>query len=101
MIALVQSKATNGQLYAGPDCPEIYFLAGMPNPTRMIFDGFEDYAHEASRVLAAIDAVHPSVIVIDREPAFSQPLPGNLRDVLAARFPKKADIGKFEVRWRP
>jgi len=101
VISLVQAKATNGQVYAGPDCPEIYFLAGMPNPTRMIFDGFEDYAGETARVLSAIDSTNPSVIVIDRLPLVSTPLPGDLRDALAARFPKKVYVGKFEVRWRP
>ena len=101
VIALVQAKATNGAVYAGPDCPEIYFLAGLHNPTRMVFDGFEDYAHESSRVLAAIDSARPNVIVIDRVPLVSTPLPGDLRNELAARFPQMVDVGKFEVRWKP
>ena len=101
VISLVRQKATNGAVYAGPDCPEIYFLTGLKNPTRMIFDGFEDYAHESDRVLGAIDSVNPSVIVIDRLPLVSTPLPGDLRRTLAARFPEMMYIGKFEVRWRP
>ena len=101
VIALVQSKAANGAVYAGPDSPEIYFLVGMRDPMRTIFDGFEDYAHESSRVLAAIDATNPNVIVINRVPEVSTPLPGDLRQVLAERYPKKVYIGDFEVRWRP
>jgi dolichyl-phosphate-mannose-protein mannosyltransferase len=101
VISLVQQKAGNGAVYAGPDCPEIYFLAGVRNPTRMIVDAFEDYAHETSRVLAAIDSTNPNVIVINRVPEVSTPLPGDLRQTLAARYPNKAYIGNFEVRWRP
>jgi hypothetical protein len=101
VVSIVQAKAANGALYAGPDCPEIYFLTGLKNPTRMIFDGFEDYAHENDRVLGAIDATNPSVIVIDRLPYVSTPFSEDLREALAARFPEMAYIGKFEVRWRP
>jgi hypothetical protein len=101
VISLIHAKAGNRGIYAGPDCPEIYFLAGMPNPTRMIFDGFEDYAHESSRVLSAIDSTNPNIIVIDRVPEVSTPLPGDLRDALAARYPQKIYVGHFEVRWRP
>jgi Dolichyl-phosphate-mannose-protein mannosyltransferase len=101
LIALVRQKATNGAVYAGPDSPEIYFLTGMRDPMRTIFDGFEDYAHESSRVLAAIDATNPNVIVINRVPEVSTPLPGDLRQVMAERYPHKAFIGNFEVRWRP
>ncbi|MGD0841822.1 MAG: glycosyltransferase family 39 protein [Candidatus Acidiferrales bacterium] len=101
VISLVEQKARNGAVYAGPDSPEIYFLAGMQNPSRVIFDGMEDYAHETSRVLAAIDSANPTVIVINRLPAVSTPFPVDLREALAARFPEKRDIGKFEVRWQP
>jgi hypothetical protein len=41
------------------------------------------------------------VIVIDRVPLVSTPLPGDLRNELAARFPQMVDVGKFEVRWKP
>ncbi len=101
LISLVQQKATNGQLYAGPDCPEVYFLSGFRNPTRMIFDAFEDYSQETPRVLSAIDTANPGVIVINRLPTFSNPLDGDLRQTLEARFPEMANIGKFQVRWRP
>jgi hypothetical protein len=101
VLALVRQKATNGAVYAGPDCPEIYFLAGMPNPTHMIYDAFEDYAHETSRVLSAIDATHPNVVVIERLPDVSTPFSGDLRQALAERYPEKIYIGHFEVRWRP
>jgi hypothetical protein len=67
----------------------------------MIFDAFEDYSQETPRVLSAIDTANPGVIVINRLPTFSNPLDGDLRQTLEARFPEMANIGKFQVRWRP
>ena len=34
LVPLVTGLAGGGSLYAGPDCPEVYFLTGLPNPTR-------------------------------------------------------------------
>ena len=38
VISLVRQHATSGYIYASPDCPEVYFLAGLQNPTRKIFE---------------------------------------------------------------
>jgi dolichyl-phosphate-mannose-protein mannosyltransferase len=100
VLALVQQKATNGALYAGPDSPEVYFLSGMPNPTRMVFDVFEDYSGETDRVLSAIDATNPNIVVINRIPLISNPLPAGLIHTLEARYPQMLNFGKFQVRWR-
>src|SRR5205814_8018178 len=32
LISLIRSKLGSGRLIAGPDCPEVYFLAGRVNP---------------------------------------------------------------------
>jgi hypothetical protein len=101
LLTFVHQKATNGAVYAGPDAPEVYFLGGFTNPTRMVFDAFEDYSQEHSRVLAAIDATQPNVVVVNRLPLVSEPLPPELVSELAARYPQMQNFGKFQVRWRP
>jgi len=98
--SMLQGKSLGHTIYAGPDCPEVYFLGGFQNPTRMIFDAFEDYSQESSRVLSAIDAARPNVIVINFLPLVSTPLSGDLRGELEIRYPHATDIGKFQVRWR-
>jgi hypothetical protein len=100
LLAFVHQKATNGALYAGPDTPEIYFLGGFTNPTRMVFDAFENYGGEKDRVLAAIDRTQPNVVVINRLPLVSIPLPTDLVEILAERYPQMQNFGKFQVRWR-
>ena len=44
VVPLILQHSAGRGILAGPDCPEVYFLAGRPNPTRMLFDFFEDAA---------------------------------------------------------
>lgn len=101
LLSFVRQKATNGALYAGPDTPEIYFLGGYTSPSRVIFDAFESYSGETARVLAAVDATQPNVIIINRVPTVSVPYPPDLVGVLDARYPQMRNFGKYQVRWRP
>src|ERR1700674_3477132 len=41
LIPLIQEHAGTGEIYAAPDCPQIYFLSGYRNPTRALFDFLE------------------------------------------------------------
>jgi hypothetical protein len=101
LLGFVRQKATNGALYAGPDTPEIYFLGGYTNPSRVIYDAFESYSGETARVLAAVDATQPNVIIINRVPTVSVPYPPDLVSILDARYPQMQNFGKYQVRWRP
>jgi hypothetical protein len=100
LLGFVRQKATNGELYAGPDTPEIYFLGGYNNPSRIIYDAFESYSGETTRVLAAVDATQPNVIIINRIPTVSVPYPPDLVEILDARYPQMKNFGKYQVRWR-
>jgi len=42
LIPFVSSLAAGKPILAGPDCPEVYFLAGVRNPTRSLFEFLED-----------------------------------------------------------
>jgi hypothetical protein len=100
LVTLIQQKAKDGKLYAGPDAPEVYFLSGMQNRTPMIFDFFEDYSEQTPRILKTLDSLQPNVVVINRLPGFTTPFSGDLRQTLEARYPEMTNIGKFQVRWR-
>ena len=101
LLSFVRQKATNGALQAGPDTPEIYFLGGYTSPSRVIYDAFESYSGETARVLAAVDATQPNVIIINRIPTVSVPYPPDLVNILDARYPQMQNFGKYQVRWRP
>jgi hypothetical protein len=99
LLSFVRQKATNGAIYAGPDTPEIYFLGGYKNPTRMVYDAFESYSGETARVLAAVDSTQPNVVIINRIPTVSVPFPPDLVEILDGRYPQMKNFGKYQVRW--
>jgi hypothetical protein len=102
LIPVVQEHAGGSQfIYAGPDCPEVYFLTGKQNPTRTLFDFFDPPAGRTERILATIESHQVKVAAILSQPAFSPAMASDLQTALRERFPNSARIGKFEVRWRP
>ena len=100
LILLIQEHAGTGEIYATPDCPEVYFLAGYKNPTRTLFDFFDDRNGRTERIVNMIDSLAIRVVVLDLHPSFSDVVADDLRSAVAQRFPEKRVVGKFEVRWR-
>jgi len=92
-------SAPGDAIWAGPDSPDIYFLAERRNPTRTFYELFLDPETLGPRLLATLDEADVNVIVINRFPDFSR-LPPELLPELRARFPHAADREWYEVRWR-
>ena len=102
LIPAIQAHAGDSNyIYAGPDCPEVYFLAGKRNPTRTLFDFLEDPSEQTGRVLRAIDTHKVQAVVLYSHPEFSGPPPPQLITALRERFPQAERIGQFELRWAP
>lgn len=98
VVRLVQQHAAGGTIYAGPDCPEVYFLAGLQNPTRALFDFLGTPLDERS--MAALLAARPiRAAVINTRPSFSPPLDPAAVAVIERRFPSVQQIGAFIVRF--
>jgi hypothetical protein len=103
-LATLLGQHVRGQyIYATPDCPEIYFLYGFRNQTRSISDFFvfDDPIGRTERILLLIQARNINLVVLNRDPGFSLPLPSDLRAALEREFAGHTDVGKFEVRWKP
>lgn len=101
LVALLRAHATGGYTYAAPDCPEVYFLTGLGNPTRTLWEFLSDTTAQTARVLRALEEHHVTAIAINRLPPFSGPLPQDLLDSLAARYPAQDSLDLFTVRWHP
>lgn len=101
LVALVRAHASGVYGYAAPDCPQVYFLTGLRNPTRTIFEFLSDSGAGTARVLHALDDHAVTVVAVNQQPLFSGPLPADLLDSLAARYPLADTLGQFVVRWRP
>lgn len=100
LIPLVQHHARSQYIYAAPDCPEVYFLSGLRNPTRTIFDFFNEPPTSTERVMKEIEGHDINEVVLLTTPAFSPAISTSLKQELEVRFPNWAAIGRFQVRWR-
>jgi len=100
LILILQMQARGGYTWASPDMPEVYFLSGLKNPTRSLFDFFDDPANRTTRILSALDSHGVTAIVVNGWPAFSPPLAPDLADGLVKRYPMALNIGPYQVRWR-
>jgi hypothetical protein len=89
-----------GYTYAAPDCPELYFLAQLHNPTPTLFDFLDDPNGRDARVLRAIDSTRVTAIALNSTPLFSAPIDPALAASLRTRFPDSAVVDNYVVRWR-
>lgn len=99
VVRLLKEHAAGGTIYAGPDCPEIYFLSGFPNPTPIIFDFLTPAPLDASRMAALLARAPIRAAVINAGSVFSPPLDPAVVAMLERRFPLSATIGRFVVRF--
>ncbi len=93
-------SAAGSYIYAGPDCPEIYFLSARRNPTRTMYELFGDAPDRTRQILDAIDRHDITVVVINRFPEFSPAISTALADGIKSRFPARRETGRFTVFWR-
>ena len=99
LIPVLRAHARGGYTWASPDAPEIYFLSGLKNPTRTLFEIF-DTRHNNEQVLPVLDAHGVTAIVINALPSFSPNISPALLRQLSMRFPHEQTVGPFQVRWR-
>jgi hypothetical protein len=99
LIAAVQILAKDRTLWAGPDAPEVYFLSGVPNRTRTLFD-FLDAEAGTVPLIERVRAAQASLVVLNLQPDFSRPPDQATVDALRAEFPNANSVPGFLVFWR-
>ena len=96
LIHLLQQHSPNGLMYAGNDCPELYFLAGLKNVTR------DDGGAPSEEVLKALQSDDLKLVVINEAPFFpSAKMSPEVRAEVTRKFPESQLVGIFRVFWRP
>jgi hypothetical protein len=98
-VSALRQHVRGEYTWASPDCPEIYFLSGLRNPTRSLFDFFDDEPGRSTRILAALDRHRVTAIALNSAPEFSARVSGNLLTELERRYPFVTKVGKFQIRW--
>jgi len=96
LTRFLQQHAPNGLMYAGNDCPELYFLSGLKDVTRY------DTVAPAEEVLKALQSNDVKLVVINEAPFFpgAQMSPAVRAEVMR-KFPNSRLVGFFRVFWRP
>jgi hypothetical protein len=101
VVALLRRHSTGPFTYAGPDAPQLYFLADLKNPTRSLFDVLDTSdSARGEMLLRTLRAHDVTAIAINLHPSFSDELePATLR-TLHHNYPLTERVGPFDVRWR-
>jgi hypothetical protein len=95
LARFLQERSPNGLMYAGNDCPELYFLSGLKNVAN------DDGGAPAEEVLKALQSDDLKVVVINEAPFFPSAKMGpDVRAEVARRFPESQMVGIFHVFWR-
>ena len=82
-------------MYAGNDCPELYFLTGLKNITR------DDNGAPPEEVLKALQSTNVKVVVLFESPYFpSEQTSPEVRTEVIRRFPQNRMAGVLHVYWR-
>jgi hypothetical protein len=102
LIPFVQKIAGPDAILAAPDCPEVYFLAGISNPTPIIFDSLEDTRSYEGNMKSLLDRPNflKAAVLHDATVSGTYQLE-ILRPLVVSRFPNSRKIGSFTVYWRP
>ena len=87
-------------MWAGPDTPEIYFLTGVPNRTRTLFEFLDSSPDGALPLPHRLDRLGISLVVLKLEPDFSpHPSPATIA-ALQASYPHQMELPGFLILWR-
>jgi hypothetical protein len=102
LIPLVKDLAAGRPVFAGPDAPEVYFLADLRNSTPLLFDSVEDpvaYERRIRQSFVQSDAI--KVLVVKEQVDRTSESLLILRHLAVPRFTHSQRIGNFVVYWRP
>jgi hypothetical protein len=97
LVREIRGRAENRRLYAGPDSPEVYFLAARPNPTRFFFDFQEPSSRD---LLGLLEQKKIDLVALNRAPNFSPPMSEIQSRRLRSAYPHWQAIGRFVLLWR-
>jgi hypothetical protein len=100
LVLALRDMSTSTYTYATPDVPEVYFLSGLRNPTRTLFQLFDEPGERAAEILTRLDSLGVNMVVLNEDLRFSPPPSPELLEGLRTRYPQAARIGDFIVRWR-
>jgi hypothetical protein len=101
LIGSIQRHAVGEWMYVWHDAPQVYFLAGMRNPTRTMFEVFDDsLARSAGELMRALHNHDVRLVVLTDPRGAARPMDPAFRNWLLTAYPEAEQVERFEVRWR-
>lgn len=99
-VEVIREHARGEYIWASPDVPQLYFLSGYRNPTRSLFEFFDDTTRRSEKILRSIDEHDVNLIVLNIAPQFSPRISVELYRQLARRYPNSAYVEPYLIKWR-
>jgi hypothetical protein len=99
VVGLLREHGSGDYIWAGPDSPELYFLAGRQNPTRHLFEFLAQRGNAEADILDGIERQRVTAVALNRLHYFTD-LSAAFEAELIRRFPYSETVDNFEVRWR-
>jgi hypothetical protein len=91
----LREHSPNGLMFAGNDCPELYFLAGLKNITP------DDGGAPTEEILKAVRSDNLKLVVLNDSTYFpSGAIAPEVRNEVTKRFPYSQRFGIFQVFWK-
>ncbi len=94
LVAVLRDSVPPGPIWAGPDAPEVAFLAGRDDLQRGPFAFLSGGAANGDPADSAV------AIVVQEEPPFSPAIDPARRSAWSLRFDRSERIGSFTVLWK-
>jgi hypothetical protein len=95
LARFLREHSPNGLMYAGNDCPELYFLSGLKNVA------YDDTGEPPQAILDAIQAEDLNLVVINDAPFFpGAVMQPEVKAEVTKRFAHSTRFGIFHVFWK-
>ena len=101
LVGSIRRHASGEWMYVWHDAPQLYFLAGMRNPTRTMFEVFDDsLARSAGELTRALRSHDVRLVVLTDPSGAARPMDPAFHAWLLTAYPEAEWVERFEVRWR-
>lgn len=97
LTAAVREAAAGGAIFAGPDCPEVPFLAAVPSLSPSLVAFLAGPIREPGPHLDLLRSSGARAVVVNRRPDFSPLVSDGVQAELARALPSSRNFGRFTV----
>jgi hypothetical protein len=95
LAGFLREHSPNGLMFAGNDCPELFFLAGLKNVAH------DDGGVPPEEILRVVQSDDLNLVVINDAPFFpGAAMRPDVKAEVAKRFPHSTRFGIFQVFWK-